>query len=305
MGNCEIIKIDVEQVLRTRAPRFARFIPRALVSKLKRIIRQDEMNALLEENAGLEGADFCRGILKSLDVKVDVRFPGRLPDKSHRRVVLVSNHPLGGLDGMALIDMVQRHFGGQVWFVVNDLLMAVKPLEKVFLPINKFGRQSRLSLENIEQAFAGGDPIIIFPAGLCSRLRNAGRGGETRRMVHDLKWQKMFVNRCFHHRRDIVPLYFSGTNSMDFYRKANLRKRLRIGFNLEMILLPREMLDSRHKTFTVTVGQIKPWTAIEAGAGAQRYADALCDEVYALAAEADTPGIPATDISSIHRTGEE
>lgn len=285
MENREVIRIDVGEVVRSRVPRLARFIPSALIGKLRRIIRQDEMNALLEENAGCEGADFCRGILRSLNVSVGLRFPERMPDRSHRRVVFVSNHPLGGLDGMALIDVVHRHYGGQVWFIVNDLLMAVKPLEKVFLPINKFGSQSRQSLLNIEKAFEGNDPIIIFPAGLCSRLGNVTEDGVKRPMVRDLQWQKMFVNRCRQHGRDIVPLFFSGTNSMDFYKKANLRKRLGIRFNLEMLLLPREMIDSRNKTFSVSVGDMIPCAAIPGGAEAQGFADALKEAVYMLGSD--------------------
>ena len=165
----EVIRIDVGQVLRNRLPRMWRFIPRQVVNWLERTICQDQLNALLEANAGKTGAAFCRGILESLDITVDVAGAENLPPKDNRRVVFVCNHPLGGLDGMALIDIIHRHYGGQVWFVVNDLLMAVKPLESVFLPINKFGGQSRRSFRRLDEAFDGNDPIIIFPAGLGSR----------------------------------------------------------------------------------------------------------------------------------------
>lgn len=284
-----IIRIYVGQVLKDRAPRLARFIPKRLVGVLERLICQDDLNRMLEENAGKTGAEFCRGVLESLDVKVETRFPDRMPAKEHRRVVFVSNHPLGGLDGIALIDMVQRHYGGQVWFIVNDLLMAVKPLADVFLPINKQGKQSRQCLENIEKAFAGDDPIIIFPAGLVSRYRKVSYMGKEVKMICDLQWQKMFVNKCVLHKRDIVPLFFTGTNSMDFYKKANLRKRLGIRFNLEQVLLPREMIRSKGKTFTVMVGNIKPYTMIASGKDAAGYADSLRSEIYLMLAS-EHPG---------------
>lgn len=282
LKDTDAIKIDVEQVLRSRLPRLSRLMPLRLVSGLKKIICQDEINRLLEENAGKTGAEFCRGILKSLDITVDVRNAGNLPPKKHRRVVFVSNHPLGGLDGLALIDLIQSHYGGQVWFVVNDLLMAVKPLENVFLPINKHGSQSREASRRLDEAFAGNDPIIIFPAGLVSRLRNVSFQGRRQKMVRDLEWRKMFVNKCRLYKRDIVPLYFSGSNSLDFYKKANLRKKLGIRFNIEMILLPREMFLAKGKSFTVYVGQLKRHELIQGGKDAGKYAGSLCNEVYKL-----------------------
>lgn len=289
-----IIRIDVGQVVRDRSPKLSRFIPKSVIRWLERLICQDDLNRILEENAGKTGAEFCRGVLKSLDVKIEVCYPERLPSKDNRRVVFVSNHPLGGLDGIALIDMVQRHYGGQVWFVVNDLLMAVKPLAGVFLPINKLGKQSRASLGHIEEAFAGNDPIIIFPAGLVSRYRKIPYNGEHIRTVCDLPWQKMFVNKCVSHRRDIVPLFFSGENSMDFYKKANLRKRLGLRFNIEQVLLPREMIRSSGKTFTVKVGITKPYATICGGKDAAGYALALGMEVFMLRSEqcGETDPIP-------------
>lgn len=281
MNREDVIRINVGEVIGSRLPGLYRFMPRYLVRWLERLICQDELNRLLEDNAGKRGAEFCRGVLESLDVKVDVRYAERLPAKENRRVVFVSNHPLGGLDGMALIDLVHRHYGGQVWFIVNDLLMAVKPLEPVFVPINKFGSQSRDSIARIDAAFAGNDPVIIFPAGLVSRYRKVSYGGKTVKMVCDLDWHKMFVTKSVQHRRDIVPLFFSGTNSMDFYKKANLRKKLGLKFNFEQVLLPREVFRSRGKRFTVTVGHTKPYASLDSR-NADGYARAIGIEIYMM-----------------------
>lgn len=278
----EVIRIDVGQVLRNRVPRLWRFIPKRLVKWLEQIICQDRLNTLLEANAGKTGADFCRGVLESLNISVDVVGADNLPPKENRRVVFACNHPLGGLDGMALIDIIHRHYGGQVWFVVNDLLMAVKPLESVFLPINKFGGQSRESLRRLDKAFDGNDPIIIFPAGLVSRYRKVHFKGSVQKIVCDLKWQKSFINRCVQSKRDIVPLYFSGRNSMDFYKKANLRKKLGIKFNIEMVYLPREMFLASGKSFKVYVGILKPHSTLQGGRFAEGYARAIGTEVYML-----------------------
>lgn len=287
-----VIKIDVESLVRQRLPRYSRFIPRGVFGWLKNLICQEEMNRLLDENAGKTGAEFCEGILRSLSIDVTPSGPCSLPPSSERRVVFVCNHPLGGLDGMALIDMVHRHYGGQVWFVVNDLLMAVKPLENVFLPINKFGAQQRASFRRIEEAFAGNDPILIFPAGLVSRLRNVTLpDGSQTQTVRDLEWKKMFVQKSVQYRRDIVPLYFSGTNSADFYRKARLRKRLGIKFNVEMVLLPREMIAAKGSRFTVRVGAPVSWREVEESSrtatGMAETVKRFKNAVYSLASEAE------------------
>lgn len=284
------IKIDVDAVIRDRVPGLARFIPKCATGWLARVICQDRMNRLLEENRGLEGADFCRGVLASLSISTELTNADKLPPKCDRRVVFVSNHPLGGLDGMALIDIIQTHFGGPVWFIVNDLLMAVKPLNNVFLPINKHGAQSRKAAADIERAFAGDDPVIIFPAGLCSRLKKTSFLGKRCRQIADLRWNKMFVNKCIQHHRDVTPLFFSGQNSDHFYRVALNRKRLRIPFNLEMVYLPQEIFKAEGKSFRVIVGDRIPYNTLAGGKEAQGSADTIRSMTYLLDKESiDAP----------------
>lgn len=282
MAEIDVIKIDLNGVLKQRLPRISKFIPRFVVEWMKRTICQDELNRLLKENAGLEGADFCRGVLKSLDISLEVKFEERLPSPSKRRVLYVSNHPLGGLDGMALIDYVQRRHGGQVYFVVNDLLSAVKPLENVFLPVNKFGKQNREAVKAVDEAFAGDDPIIMFPAGLVSRLRRDTNLNGQKKMVSDLTWNKMFINKAHYYQRDIIPLYFSGENSRHFYRMANLRRNLGLKFNFEIIYLPGEMFKMAHSALSISFGDLIPWSKLTPGANAANCAASIRESIYHL-----------------------
>ena len=290
MTDNDAMRIDLDGVLRQRLPRLSRFIPRFAVEWMKRTIRQDDLNRILEENAGLEGADFARGALKSLDIKVEARFEDRLPSPAERRVLYVSNHPLGGLDGLALIDYVQRRHGGNVYFVVNDLLSAVKPLESVFLPVNKFGRQNREAVKAVEDAFAGDDPVIMFPAGLVSRLQRVAYMGRKRKMVADLAWNKMFVNKAHQYRRDIIPVFFSGKNSRKFYRMANLRRHLGLRFNFEMIYLPGEMVRMAHSALSISFGVPLSWKMLTPGREAAACAAAVRASVYHInVVDADQP----------------
>lgn len=246
------IRIDLRQVLDQRLGRWSRLVPGWLRRRAERLICQEELNDLLKNNFPKRGADFCRGVFSELDVSVELRGSERLPSAANRRVLFVSNHPLGGLDGMALISCLSEYYGCQLQVVVNDLLMAVEPLRDCFVPVNKHGAQSRDAARTLETVMAADVPVLMFPAGLCSRRGDDGT-------VADLRWNKMFLRKAVEYRRDVMPLYFDGTNSDSFYRAARRRVRLGLKFNFEMLLLPREVFASRGRHFTVTCGRLIPW----------------------------------------------
>jgi putative hemolysin len=271
-----MMRIDIDNVLRERAPRYHRYIPRWMVRWLERTICQDRLNYILEHNYPATGADFADGALNDMGVTYDLA--GQLPDPSRRRVILVSNHPLGGLDGLVLASAARRIYGGSaedVKFVVNDLLDFVEPLRPIFLGVNKHGSQSRAGADSIDKAFAGDEPIIMFPAGLVSRMGKDGK-------IADLDWHKMAVVRAISYHRDIIPVHFSGENSRFFYKFAQLRSRLGLRFNIEMIRLPKEMILSEGSHFTITFGAPVPWTELRGGKEALAQADKLRSIVYKL-----------------------
>lgn len=258
-GNNEIkgpLEINVGEVLRQRIPRYWRFIPRGLVRWLERTVCQDELNRLLRDNFPRRDADFCRGVLDDLGVTVNFHNLDNLPPKELTRVLFVSNHPLGGLDGMALIDFVRTYYGVAPRFIVNDLLNAVEPLSDTFIPVNKHGTQSREAILRLDEAFASDAPLLMFPAGLVSRRGKKG-------VVADLEWQKMFVAKARQSGRDIIPLHFYGENSSFFYKFAKFRRRIGLKFNIEMIYLPREVFRSKGKTFDVVVGKPIPHASLD------------------------------------------
>lgn len=267
------LHVDVGATLRSRMPKkYLRFIPGGVVRWLERTICQDELNGILDRTRGKKGAEFCAAVLDDLGITYSVEGTRNLP--SDGRVIFVSNHPLGALDGIAMIDFIARHYGNNVRFVVNDILMAVKPLDDVFLPINKHGKQSRTSAADIDSVLAGDGPVIIFPAGLVSRKQKEG--------IKDLKWQKMFVNKAIQHKRDIIPVHFDGHNSSFFYNFAKLRTRLGLKFNIEMIYLPREIFRSRGARFAISVGEAIPWHSLKGGTKAADEASGIKEIVYNL-----------------------
>lgn len=245
------IRIDVGAVLKARLGDKSSKVPGWLVRRLEKLVCQDRLNEMLRVAYPRRGSDFCRAVIDHLGIKIVIDGADNLPAPDRRRVIFVSNHPLGGLDGMALIDFAANHYGCQPLFVVNDLLMAVEPLREVFLPINKLGSQSKNSINAIDKAMATDVPILIFPAGLCSR-RKCGK-------IADLEWKKMFVQKAREFHRDIVPMRFCAENSPRFYRAAHWRERLGIKLNIEMVLLPSEVFKAEGKTFAIRIGKLIPW----------------------------------------------
>ena len=244
------IRIDLEAVLRAK---MRRRLPRFVVRWLEQVICQKQLNDMLEYAYPRRGADFCRAVMEHLDISLRIVDEQLLPSAANRRVTIISNHPLGGLDGMALIDYVAHRYGCEPLFVVNDLLMAVEPLSDVFVPINKHGSQSRRAALALEDAMAGERPVLVFPAGLCSRKIDG--------KITDLPWNKMFVQKSRQYGRTIIPLHFQAENSAKFYRTAMWRKRLHIPFNIEMALLPGEVFRSKGKTFSIICGSpVEPST---------------------------------------------
>lgn len=242
------LRIDLQEIVRKRVPKSKRrFLPRFLIRGVEKLVHQDELNDILQTTYPKTGYAFARGALEYLDISVDVKGLENIPSKG--RFIFASNHPLGGLDGIALISILGEIYGDDnLRLPVNDMLMNVRPLRGVFIPINKFGRQGREAARQLNDTYASDAQIVFFPAGLVSRLQP---GGE----IADLEWQKAFVAKAIEYGRDIIPVHFSGHNTRLFYRVARLRKRLKLKFNFEQILLPSEVCKARGSKFTVTFGQ--------------------------------------------------
>lgn len=268
----EAMRIDVDKVLRERLPKHYRFIPRFAVRWLERTICQDQLNAILLKMAGKNSVDAATAALNEMDITVRATGLEQLPEG---RYMFVSNHPLGGLDGLALISLLGNRYDKNIKFLVNDLLMAVEPLRGVFLPVNKYGSQSRAAATQIEEALNSDAQFITFPAGLCSRMQPDGT-------IADLPWQKAAVAHAVNYQRDIVPIYFDAHNSRFFYRFAKWRKKLGIKFNIELIFLPKEMIKQCGATLRVFIGEPIPWDSLDARAP-KREAARLRDLVINMA----------------------
>lgn len=268
--------INLHKILRERMPRkVSRLVPGFLISGLERLIHQNELNEMLRMGYPLRGSAFASKVLDYLDLIVEVEGLDKIP--LGKRVMFASNHPLGGLDGIALIAVLGKRYGDNgVRFLVNDMLMNVEPLSDVFLPVNKYGSQGRSAAVAINEALASDMQILQFPAGLVSRLHDDGS-------ISDLEWQKAFVAKAMEHDRDIVPVRFVAQNTMRFYRTARWRKKLGLKVNIEQALLPGELCRARGKRFKIIFGNpISVAELKKKGGTPKKLAAEIRDAVYKL-----------------------
>ena len=268
-------QIDVDEILRSKAGEKAKRIPRFVVSWLKRRLHQDQVNDFLQKAGEQEGVPWLKAVLDYLDTKVEVKGLENLPsDADGSRFTFVSNHPLGGQDGVALGYVLGTHYEGRIKYLVNDLLMFLPGLAPLCIPINKTGKQSRQFPAMVEAGFSSDKHILMFPAGLCSRRRHG--------VIRDLPWNKAFITKSVQHQRDVVPIYFSGRNSNKFYTIANLCKMLGLKFNLAMLYLVDELFKNQHKTFEVHIGRPIPWQTFDRSRTPAQWATYVQDIVYKL-----------------------
>ena len=266
--------IDIEKVLKDKMGAKAKFVPGFLVRWLKRIVHQDEINAFLWENRDKTGVEWLEACVSYLDIKLEIEGKENLPAADDKRLyTIVSNHPLGGQDGVALGAVIGRHFDGRFRYLVNDLLMNLPGLAPLCIPINKTGSQSRNFPAMVKAGFESNNHMLMFPAGLCSRRHNG--------LIRDIPWSKTFISKSVEYQRDIIPIHFSGQNSNFFYRLANFSDRF-LPFNLAMIFLADEMYKNVHKSFQVKIGKPIPWQTFDKSKSPQEWAQFVREQVYSL-----------------------
>ena len=264
--------IDIDGILRDKMGAKAKFVPGPLVSWLRHIIHQEEVNRYLWESRHLSGTEW---LVRYLDMTLVLEGEENLPAKDDGRLyTFVSNHPLGGEDGVALGAIIGRHYDGRFRYLVNDLLMNLPGLAPVCIPINKTGSQSRSFPAMVESGFRSDNHMLMFPAGICSRRR----GG----VIRDVEWKKTFIVKSVEYQRDVVPIHFGGQNSDFFYRLANFSDRYVRKVNIAMLFLVDEMYKNVHKTFRVAIGKPIPWQTFDKSRTPAQWAQYVQDRVYEL-----------------------
>ena len=271
------LQFDLRAILREKAPKV--HVPDFLFRYLERIVHVKQMNAFLRKYPDLEGYDFIRRVLdEELCCTASIDGIENIPTDG-KPVIFASNHPLGGLDGMIIAQMIHesRKEKRELKVIVNELLMFIKPIAGLWAPVNKTGSLSKEQVLQQQAMWESETDVLTFPAGACSRLQRINHAWS----IQDLEWQKNCIQRAREYQRDIVPIYFEGENSRFFYALAYIRKLLRIPFNIEMLYLVDEMYGARGKHFRVHVLPPIPYTTFDNSKTPKQWAQYVKSIVYA------------------------
>ena len=271
------LQFDIRAIIREKAPKA--HVPGFRIRYLERIVHVKQMNAFLRKYPDLEGYDFIRRALdEELCCTASIEGIENIPT-DNKPVIFASNHPLGGLDGMIIAQMIHesRKEKRELKVIVNELLMFMKPIASLWAPASKTGALSMEQVLQQQAMWESGTDVMTFPAGACSRLQ---RINHTWR-IQDLEWQKNFIQRAREYHRDIVPIYFEGQNSRFFYALAYIRKLLHIPINIEMLYLVDEMYGAKGKHFRVHVLPPIPYTTFDNSRTPKQWAQYVKSIVYA------------------------
>ena len=243
--------INVEQLLEDKFPAFSRkpdLITRPALALLKKLLRERELNILFAQCDHLEGFEFIDKVLEDFNFSYSIVGREKENIPADGRVVIVANHPLGILDGLALIKMVSevRH---DVRIVANDVLMQIKPLQSLLLPVINLGRGSnRTNIDAINTALENEEAVIVFPSGEVSRVGPTG--------IKDGRWHGGFLRFAQRAQAPLLPVHLDGKNSALFYTLSMIFRPL------STLMLVREMYEQKALTLPIRIGELIPWQEI-------------------------------------------
>jgi putative hemolysin len=244
--------LNIEQSITNKFPGFTQQSPivrNSTLSLLRKLTHEREINAFLREHEGNRGIDFIDRIFEYFNFSYSISQRERNNIPSQGRVIIIANHPIGSLDGLALLRLVSE-VRKDVKIIANDMLMAFEPLHDLLLPLDNMTRAAyKQSYKNILQALNNDEAIIIFPAGEVSRASPTG--------IKDGKWQAGFLHFARKTNAPILPIFVSAKNSMLFYSASMIFKPLATA------LLAHEMFNKRSAEIKFRVGEVIPHHALE------------------------------------------
>lgn len=236
--------VDVKQLIISKNKNLLKWIPGFVVRWIESVIHQDEVNDFMTRQKGKDSFGFSKGVVDEFNLTLILKGVENIP-KVGESCIFASNHPLGGLDAIAIIHLF-REVRPDIKFIVNDLLMSVQNLRDKFIGVNLVGKNAVQSLHKVEEQFAADTATFLFPAGLVSR-KIEGR-------IEDLEWKKTFISKSRKYQKPVVPIYIDGRLTDRFYRLANIRKFLGVKLNIEMFYLVDELYKQKNRTIDIVIG---------------------------------------------------
>ncbi|MES2589978.1 MAG: 1-acyl-sn-glycerol-3-phosphate acyltransferase [Bacteroidota bacterium] len=263
--------IDIRKIIGNRNPKLLKWLPGFIIRYLERILHQEEINDFIIKHGHEKNHEICTSFINYLNIKVEIEGLENIPQTGGATFAM--NHPLGGIDAIALLSSFESH-RNDMKFIVNDLLLHIEPLKGLFVGVNKHGKSKEGTHQKIDDLFASGDIVCIFPAGMVSR--------KIKGKVRDLPWKKTFVTLSKKNNIPIIPIHISGKLSNFFYNLAKIRTFLGIKVNFEMLYLANEMFKQRNTTMKFTIGKPIMPSELNDSKNYNEWANFVREELYKL-----------------------
>jgi putative hemolysin len=239
--------IDVQKEIEKKFPNMDKkenFLKKSLFKIAKKIVHEDSINQFLTQNAHLKGFEFVDAVLDYFDFDYTVSSSDLQNIPTSGKVMIIANHPLGGLDALCLLRLISQ-VRKDVKIVANDFLAGFEALHSLLIPIDNYKiRQSKNDIKKVYEALNNEEAVIIFPAGEVSRATPKG--------IKDPLWNKGFLNFAQNTNSPILPIFLDAKNSKTFYTISVINK------TFSTLLLSHEMFNKKSKRIGVKVGQIIP-----------------------------------------------
>lgn len=239
--------IDVQKEIEKKFPNINKkqnFFKKSLFKIAKKIVHEDSINEFLTQNEHLKGLEFVDAVLDYFDFDYTVASTDLQNIPSTGKVVIIANHPLGGLDALCLLRLISQ-VRKDVKIVANDFLIGFEALNSLLIPIDNYKiRQSKNDIKKIYEALNNEEAVIIFPAGEVSRASSKG--------IKDPIWSKGFLNFAQNTSSPILPIFLDAKNSKTFYTISMINK------TFSTLLLSNEMFNKKSKRINIKIGQIIP-----------------------------------------------
>jgi len=236
--------INLSKTLKEQYPSLAKKMPGIVITILKKIIKQKEMNLAINKYIDYMGHPFTTKMIEELNLTLDIRGSENLPENG--RCFFVANHLYGILDGMILGHIVGTKYGTFMG-IGNDAFQMIPQLVPTVASVNVYGKSAKAQILELDKIYKSDVPINHFPAGEVSRKYNG--------IIQDKEWHKSFITKAISEKRDIVPVFFHGGNSRLFYSIHSIRKFFGIKANIELMLLPSEFFKKRNKKIKIAIGK--------------------------------------------------
>ncbi len=239
--------VDIQKEIEKKFPNMNKkenFLKKSLFKIAKKIVHEDSINQFLTQNSHLKGFEFVDAVLDYFDFDYAVSSNDLQNIPTSGKVVIIANHPLGGLDALCLLRLISQ-VRKDVKIVANDFLAGFEALNSLIITIDNYKlKQSKSDIKKIYDALKNEEAVIIFPAGEVSRATAKG--------IKDPTWNKGFLNFAQNTNAPILQIFLDAKNSKTFYTISVINK------TFSTLLLSHEMFNKKSKRINIKVGQIIP-----------------------------------------------